>query len=522
MDYARFNYVAQPEDRISEKGLFPRIGVYDKWAIQWGYRYRPEFKDPYKEKDVLRAEVTKKLRGDHRLWFVGDEGKGFDPRSQSEDLGDNNMKANEYGIKNLKRVMENILTWTAQPDGEYTDLTTIYNSVRAQHLKYTLQVQKNIGGRYTNNLPDLKVHDYLPRSLQKEAVEWLGRNLFVAPLWLYPDEVVSRTGVKPVDEIRDRQSSVVALLLAPGMLYNIYCKKHFPKMIGKPYLHKSIAKSMTGFTVWSFWGGLATVGMTQGLNILLNIFFGPGVNAAKAVSSQVENAVQGFVTNFQVAMNPQIIKNYASKEIDKMQGLLFSGCKFSFFLLFLFALPIIVSCPFILKLWLVKIPDHTINFLRITMLILLVNSMSTPVMTAVNATGKIKKYQVIIGSIQLMIVPISYIALRLEAPAESVFVVYLFITLIAQISRLLILKPLINLSIRKFFKKVYYPALKVFFISSIIPGIIWIKYSNSDIVFIIELFVCLLSAIICIYYIGFDREERNFIKLKIKSKINRK
>lgn len=222
MDYARFNYVAQPEDRISEKGLFPRIGVYDKWAIQWGYRYRPEFKDPYKEKDVLRAEVTKKLRGDHRLWFVGDEGKGFDPRSQSEDLGDNNMKANEYGIKNLKRVMENILTWTAQPDGEYTDLTTIYNSVRAQHLKYTLQVQKNIGGRYTNNLPDLKVHDYLPRSLQKEAVEWLGRNLFVAPLWLYPDEVVSRTGVKPVDEIRDRQSSVVALLLAPGMLYNIY------------------------------------------------------------------------------------------------------------------------------------------------------------------------------------------------------------------------------------------------------------------------------------------------------------
>ena len=103
------------------------------------------------------------------------------------------MKANEYGIKNLKRVMENILTWTAQPDGEYTDLTTIYNSVRAQHLKYTLQVQKNIGGRYTNNLPDLKVHDYLPRSLQKEAVEWLGRNLFVAPLWLYPDEVVSRT-----------------------------------------------------------------------------------------------------------------------------------------------------------------------------------------------------------------------------------------------------------------------------------------------------------------------------------------
>ena len=222
MDYARFNYVAQPEDRISEKGLFPRIGDYDKWAIKWGYQYRPEFKDPFKEKVALRTEVTKKLQGDHRLFFIGDEGKGADPRSQSEDLGDNNMKANEYGMKNLKRVMENILAWTAQPDGQYDDLNMVYKSVRAQHLKYTLHVQRNLGGRYTNNLPGLKPHEYLPRSVQKEAIEWLGRNLFEAPLWLYPDEVVSRTGVKPMDEIRDRQSSVVALLLAPGMLYNIY------------------------------------------------------------------------------------------------------------------------------------------------------------------------------------------------------------------------------------------------------------------------------------------------------------
>ena len=222
MDYARFNYVAQPEDRISEKGLFPRIGDYDKWAIKWGYQYRPEFKDPFKEKAALRAEVTKKLKGDHRLLFIGDEGKGSDPRSQSEDLGDNNMKANEYGIKNLKRVMENILTWTAQPDGQYDDLNTIYNSVRVQYLKYTLQVQKNLGGRYTKNVPDSKGRDYVPRSIQKEVVEWLGRNLFVAPLWLYPDEVVSRVGLKAVDEISDRQSSALALLLAPGMLHNIY------------------------------------------------------------------------------------------------------------------------------------------------------------------------------------------------------------------------------------------------------------------------------------------------------------
>lgn len=222
MDYARFNYVAQPEDGISEKGLFPRIGDYDKWAIRWGYQYRPEFKDAYEEKAVLRTEVTKKLREDRRLWFIADEGKGPDPRSQSEDLGDNNMAANEYGIKNLRRVMENIMEWTAEPDGQYTDLNSVYNAIRAQYMKYVLHVQRNIGGRYVNNQPDMKLHDYVPRHLQQEAVEWLGRNVFVAPLWLYPDEVVGITGLKWVDEIRDRQNSSIALLLAPGLLYNIY------------------------------------------------------------------------------------------------------------------------------------------------------------------------------------------------------------------------------------------------------------------------------------------------------------
>lgn len=222
MDYARFNYVAQPEDRISPKGLFPRIGVYDKWAIEWGYRYRPEYDDAFREKEAMRARVTAKLKGDSRLWYVGDEGKGIDPRSQSEDLGDNQSRANEYGIKNLQRVMENILEWTSQPDGRYDDLNTIYNAVRAQYLKYVLHVQKNIGGRYTSTLPDAKPNSYVPRQLQKEAVQWLGRHLFQAPLWLYPEAVISRVGGKGMEEIRDRHQSTAALLLAPGMLHNIY------------------------------------------------------------------------------------------------------------------------------------------------------------------------------------------------------------------------------------------------------------------------------------------------------------
>ena len=182
MDYARFNYVAQPKDKVGEKGLFPRINDYDKWAIKWGYQYRPEFKDPAKEKEVMRTEVTKALEGNRRLWWSSDEGKGQDPRSQTEDLGDDQMKANEYGIKNLQRVMKGLLKWTAEPDGKYDDLSTMHRATRAQYQRYVNHVQRYIGGRYTNNAPGVKPYESVPRALQKEAIAWLGKYVLEAPL----------------------------------------------------------------------------------------------------------------------------------------------------------------------------------------------------------------------------------------------------------------------------------------------------------------------------------------------------
>ena len=220
MDYARFNYVAQPEDKIGERGLFPRVNDYDKWAVKWGYQYRPEFKDPYAEKKALRAETTKALEN-RRLWWCGDEGKGTDPRSQVEDLGDNQMKANEYGIKNLQRVMQHIVQWTQQPDGQYDDLSFIHQGVRIQYQKYVNHVQRFLNGKYTNNAPGQKPYDYVPRALQREAVLWLGRYVLEPPLWLYSDEVVTKLGIDAVDEIRSRQQTLVAMLLSPGTLYSL-------------------------------------------------------------------------------------------------------------------------------------------------------------------------------------------------------------------------------------------------------------------------------------------------------------
>lgn len=221
MDYARFNYVAQPEDKISEKGLFPRINDYDKWAIKWGYQYRPEFKDPAKEKKVLRAETTKVLTGNRRLWWCGDEGKGKDPRSQSEDLGDNQMRANDYGLKNLQRVMAHIEEWTAQPDGQYDDLNFIHRAVRSQYQRYVNHVQKYLFSKYVNNAPGEKPYDIVPRDLQREAVDWLSRNVMEAPMWLYPKSVVSKLGLDYADEIRNRQQTLIAMLLSPNAISNL-------------------------------------------------------------------------------------------------------------------------------------------------------------------------------------------------------------------------------------------------------------------------------------------------------------
>ena len=221
MDYARFNYVAQPEDKISEKGLFPRVNDYDCWAIKWGYQWRPEFSNAYDEKQALRSETTKAL-ANRRLWWSGDEGKASDPRSQTEDLGDNSMKASDYGIENLKRVMQHLKEWTAQPDGQYDDLSEMHKSVRAQYMRYTDHVQKNINGKYVNNAPGQPRNEVVPRSMQKQAVAWMGRQLFTAPLWLYPQDIVQILGIDADDEIQNRQNTVLTLLLSPGMIYNMH------------------------------------------------------------------------------------------------------------------------------------------------------------------------------------------------------------------------------------------------------------------------------------------------------------
>ncbi len=216
MDYARFNYVAQPGDGVSEKGIFPRIGIYDEWSIEWGYRYLPQFERPEDEVHFSNKSIIAKLASDNRYRF-GTEMDRDDPRNQSEDLGDDAMKASEYGILNLQRVMPGIMEWTREPDKGYSRATALYADVVAQYGRYMGHVTTNIAGAYHNYITveeKGKYEEFVPEQTQRRAVEFLCRQLFNTPKWLIDKELTEKAGVNPVSRIGSVQQYVIDRIIS--------------------------------------------------------------------------------------------------------------------------------------------------------------------------------------------------------------------------------------------------------------------------------------------------------------------
>ena len=223
MDYARFNYVAQPEDNISDAGIMPRIGDYDDWAIEWGYRRFNEYKTPEAEKEFLNKWVIKNLKND-RLWF-GTETNPFDPRSQSEQVGDNAMLASTYGIKNLKRIIDNLEEWTKKPNEDYDNLGMMYDQVVTQFKRYAGHVSKYIGGEMeTPKMVEQSgaIYEPVSKKEQKEAMLFLNENVFATPNWLIKKEIFEKTGKAPAETISDIQTGVLSRILSPMVLQKMY------------------------------------------------------------------------------------------------------------------------------------------------------------------------------------------------------------------------------------------------------------------------------------------------------------
>lgn len=313
--------------------------------------------------------------------------------------------------------------------------------------------------------------------------------------------------------------AVVQLLIQ--ICYMMYCNKHFAESHYHHVTDKKLFREMTSFAGWNLFGGLSSISFNQGLSMLLNVFFGPIVNAARAVATQVQSAIQVFITNFQMALNPQIVKTYAQSDFEAMHTLMYRSSRFSFFLMYLLSLPVLLEAPFILKLWLKTVPDNTVVFLRIIICTTLIYTIANPILAANNATGNVRTYYIVCGSLMISILPISYIILRLGCPAYSVFIVHFCIEAITQIARLFMVRNRLHLSIRKYLQKVYIPITWVVLLSCILP--IWLHASIDCNLprFFTVCIVSVLSVAFVAFFIGLSKSERSFFIGKLNSTLNR-
>lgn len=303
--------------------------------------------------------------------------------------------------------------------------------------------------------------------------------------------------------------------------YSIYCNKHFNETKYSHIFNKALFKDMVAFAGWSIFGNLSGVLFGEGLNMLLNVFFGPVVNAARAIAVQVQNAIQQFVANFQMALNPQITKTYAQDDLTAMHSLMFRSARFSFYLLFLLSLPVLFETRKILMLWLNIVPENTVIFLRLMICTSLIYTIANPLIIANQATGKVKRYQLICGSLLLMILPISYMCLLLGLPAYFVFIVHFVMESITQFARMIILRPILKIKLRDYFYNVYKKIAIVVLVSVFFPFILYINIEDNLLRLLLVCIVCLFSVSIVSYSLGLTKNERLFINSKIVLIVNK-
>ena len=319
----------------------------------------------------------------------------------------------------------------------------------------------------------------------------------------------------PYDKLIVYATLICLLSVSVRMIYGNYCKKHFSECIYYFHWDKEILKKMFGFAGWNFIGSSSAILRDQGGNIVINLFFGTSVNAARGIAIQVNNAISGFVRNFMMALNPQITKSYASGDKEYMMTLLFQGARLSFYMLLLLSLPVLINTHYILTIWLKLVPDHAVLFVKLILILAMSESISNPLITAMLATGKIRDYQIVVGGLQMMNLPISYICLRLGCIPESIFVIAIVISQMCFVVRLYMLRGLIGLSFKRYIKTVYLNVLMVASLSAAVPIMLSFYTGESFFAFVLLTIVTITITAFVEFYIGCDVKERAFVLEKI-------
>lgn len=306
------------------------------------------------------------------------------------------------------------------------------------------------------------------------------------------------------------------------VIYQVYCRKHFKESKYKFEYDKEYYRELMSYSGWSLFGNIAAVARGQGINVVLNLFFGTVVNAAYGITLTVQGAVQSFVTNFQVAVNPQIIKNYAKGDLNAMQLLIFRSSKLSFFLFFILSFPIILNTEYILNLWLTVVPEHSVIFIQLAFIYLMIDSISYSLIIAVQATGKIKKYQMILGTFIFLNLPIAYLVLRLGGSPESVYYVLISVTFLTLVFRMFFVKNLLGFKPLVFVKNVILPisftVILVIAVQQILKHLFIDTQALNFAEFLVQSVLYVLMAGLGILFIGIKPNERKALLVLFKKR----
>lgn len=324
--------------------------------------------------------------------------------------------------------------------------------------------------------------------------------------------------ILPFDKLICYSILILALAVLMRMIYGVYCSRHFEECHWKRFKDHQLISQMFNFAGWSFVGNIGTAVREQGVNILLNLFFNVAVNAAKGIANQIGTVIDGFASNFTMALNPQITKRYAIGEIDSMLNLIYKGCKYSLLLMSMMVIPIFFASESLLKLWLGDVAPYTVGFLQLILIRILIECVVAPIRTSLQATGNIRTFQIVISIITISNLPLSWIWLHYGGDPYSVMYVYIVTSFIALVARLMILKGLMKFSYRKFIKEVYLTTIPCIIITSIISYLIYPIFETNIIHLAIYGFLTVVIFCILSFYMAFNKTERRTIISYFKTK----
>lgn len=334
--------------------------------------------------------------------------------------------------------------------------------------------------------------------------------------------VVYLIAVSPVDSLILFAVLLVVLSAIIRLIYSIYCHRHFEESRAKMVFDKKIFKEMAGFSGWSFFNNTNYILNNQGVNMLINVFFGVTLNAARGIATQVEGAVNSFVGNFTVAINPQITKSYAAGEFSAMHQLVCRGARFSYFAMFLFSLPLICEAERILQVWLGDVPDYAVIFVQLSLVLGMLDTIGSSGYTACSATGKMKRYSLIITPLGLLEFPLVWIAFYFGAPAVSAYYLYVFVKALVLVARMFLMRDMIGLSIQQYVNMVFFPIFRSTIVAIIPPTLILLTMDSSWQRLMLSIIVSLLSVAGSVVCLGMTTSERNKIFSAVRNYLNKR